>query len=153
MLRLHPCELVNFFGVRPWSRCPNELKLTGLAGRQSVAGRRAGTRDVSPRNWVNFGWRSPGVSPSGWVKVVGRENGRAGGRDHVSLRKLVNFDWLLPRVLLAKGVRVSQAGRPGRRDHVSPGSACKLLLAFAPILGWEEHVQADKPWYNYYIAV
>ena len=61
-------------------------------------------------------------------------------------RKSVNFGWLLPRVLLAEGVRVAQAGRPGRRDHVSPGS-------FAPTLGWEEHVQADKPWYNYYIAV
>ena len=109
--------------------------------------------DVSPRNLVNFGWRSPGVSPSRGVKVVGWANGRAGGRDHVSLGKLVNFGWLLPRVLLAKGVRVAQADRPGRRDHVSPGSSCKLLLALAPTLGWEEHVQADKPWYNYYIAV
>ena len=118
-----------------------------------MAGRRAGTLDVSPRNLVNFGWRSPGVSPSRGVKVVGWANGRAGGRDHVSLGKLVNFGWLLPRVLLAKGVRVAQAGRPGRRDHVSPGSSCKLLLALAPTLGWEEHVQADKPWYNYYIAV
>ena len=97
--------------------------------------------------------RSPKVSASGGVKVVGWANRRAGGRDHVLLGKSVNFGWLLPRVLLAEGVRVAQAGRPGRRDHVLPGSACKLLLAFAPPLGWEEHVQADKPWYNYYIAV
>ena len=56
MLRLHPCELVNFFGVRAGSSCLNESKLPGQAGRQTVAGR----RDISPRNWVNFGWRLPG---------------------------------------------------------------------------------------------
>ena len=90
------------------SRCPNELP--GQAGSRW----RAGTRHVSPRNWVNFGWRPPGVSPSGGVKVDGRANGRAGGRDHVLLGKLVNFGWLLPRVLLAKGVRVAQADMQGR---------------------------------------
>ena len=79
--------------------------------------------------------------------------GGLAGAIFFSLGKSVNFGWLLPRVLLAKGVRVAQAVRQGRRDHVSPGSACNLLLAFAPTLGWEEHAQADKPWYNYYIAV
>ena len=42
MLRLHPCDLVNFFGVCTGSRCPNESKLPGQAGRKAVGGWQAG---------------------------------------------------------------------------------------------------------------
>ena len=63
---------------------------------------------------------------------------------HVLLGNRVNIGWLLLCVFPANGVRVSRAGRPGRRDHVHVAvklrrafaldlsrEACKFRLAFA----------------------
>ena len=72
MLRLHPCELVNFFGVRAGSSCLNESKLPGQAGRQADGGGQARyfAQELGKLR-LAFAW----VSPSGGIRVVGRANG------------------------------------------------------------------------------